>query len=92
MPVDLLLRQVDAVVNYEKLYKMVELLYSKGEGRYSINLVMWHLNGNASLRGTLRREQTDVAYHRFLEIHAELGAAPPLHGELQLPVGRFPTG
>ena len=68
-----LLRQIDAVVNYEKLYEIVEPLYSEGEGRHGVDPVVLfkivlfqHLDGNASLRGTLRRAQTDVAYRWFL--------------------------
>ena len=68
-----LLRQVDAAVDFEKLYKIVEPLYSEEEGRRSIDpvvlfkiVLLQHLDGNTSLRGTLRRAQTDVAYRWFL--------------------------
>ena len=68
-----LLRQVDAAVDFEKLYKIKESLYGEDEGRRSIDpvalfklVLLQHLDGNASLRGTLRRAQTDVAYRRFL--------------------------
>ena len=68
-----LLRQVDAAVDFEKLYEIVEPLYSEEEGRRSIDpvvlfkiVLLQHLDGNASLRGTLRRAQTDVAYRWFL--------------------------
>ena len=68
-----LLRQVDAAVDFEKLYKIVEPLYSEEEGRRSIDpvvlfkiVLLQHLDGNTSLRGTLRRTQTDVAYRWFL--------------------------
>ena len=72
VPVEHLLRQLDAAVDFERLYKIVEPLYSEDEGRRSIDLVvlfkqalLQHLDGNASLRGTLRRAQTDIAYRWF---------------------------
>jgi len=68
-----LLRQVDAAVDFEKLYEIVEPLYSEEEGRRSIDpvvlfkiVLLQHLDGNSSLRGTLRRAQTDIAYRWFL--------------------------
>ena len=68
-----MLRQVDGAVDFERLYEIVELLYSAEEGRKSIDpvvlfkiVLLQHLDGNASLRGTLRRAETDVAYRWFL--------------------------
>ena len=68
-----LLRQVDEAVDFEKLYEIVEALYSEEEGRPSIDpvvlfkiVLLQHLDGNVSLRGTLRRAETDVAYRWFL--------------------------
>ena len=68
-----LLRQVDGAVDFERLYEIVEPLYSEDEGRRSIDpvvlfklVLLQHLDGNASLRGTLRRAQTDIAYRWFL--------------------------
>ena len=56
-----------------KLYELVEPLYSEDEGRSSIDpvvlfkiVLIQHLDGIASLCGTLRRAQTDVAYRWFL--------------------------
>ena len=72
-PLGHLLRQVEAAVDFEKLYKIVEPLYSENEGRRSIapvvlfkQVLLQHLDGNASLRGTLCRAQTDIAYRWFL--------------------------
>ena len=55
------------------MYEIVEPLYSEEEGRRSIDpvvlfkiVLLQHLDGNASLRGTLRRAETDVAYRWFL--------------------------
>lgn len=51
-----LLRQIDAVVNYEKLYEIVEPLYSEGVGRHGVDpvvlfkiVLLQHLDGNTSL-------------------------------------------
>ena len=60
-------------MNFEKLHEIVEPLYSENKGRNSIDpavlfkiVLLQHLGGNISLRGTLRRAQTDVAYRWFL--------------------------
>ena len=73
VPAGHLFRQIDAAVDFGKLYEIVEPLYSESEGRYSIDpvvlfkiVLLQHLDGNVSLRGTLRRAQTDVAYRWFL--------------------------
>ena len=73
VPREHMLRQVDAAVDFEKLYEIVEPLYSEEEGRRSIDpvvlfkiVLLQHLDGNASLRGTLRRAQTDIAYRWFV--------------------------
>ncbi len=73
VPAGHLLRQVETAVDFEKIYEIVEPLYSEGEGRPSIDpvvlfklVLLQHLDGNTSLRGTLRRAQTDVAYRWFL--------------------------
>ena len=68
-----LLRKVDKAVEFRKLYEIVEPLYSEEEGRPSIGpvvlfkiVLLQHLDGQTSLRGTLRRAETDIAYHWFL--------------------------
>lgn len=69
-----LLRQVDAAAEFEKLYEIVEPQYSEEEDRRSIDpavlfkiiVLLQHLDWNTSLRGTLRRAQTDIAYWWFL--------------------------
>ena len=73
VPEDHLLRKVDRAVDFGRLYKIVEPLYSEEEGRPSIDPVvlfkialLQHLEGIPSLRGTLRRAQTDIAYRWFL--------------------------
>ena len=73
VPQEHLLRKVDTAVDFEKVYEIVAPLYSEDEGRRSIDpvvlfklVLLQHLDGNGSLRGTLRRAQTDVAYRWFL--------------------------
>ena len=73
VPQEHLLRKVDRAVEFRKLYEIVEPLYSEEEGRTSIDpvvlfkiVLLQHLDGIPSLRGTLRREQTDIAYRWFL--------------------------
>ena len=40
VPAEHLLRQVDAAVDFERLYEIVEPLYSEDEGRRSIDTVV----------------------------------------------------
>ena len=68
-----LLRKVDKAVDFRKLYELVEPLYSEEDGRPSIDpvvlfkiVLLQHLDGQISLRGTLRRAETDIAYRWFL--------------------------
>ena len=65
---------MDAAVRFERLYYgIAEPLYIEDKGRWSIGpvvlfklVLLQHLDGNVSLRGTLRRAQTDAAYRWFL--------------------------
>ena len=73
VPREHLLRKVDKAVDFRKLYEIVEPLYSEDEGRPSIDpvvlfkiVLLQHLDGLTSLRGTLRRAETDIAYRWFL--------------------------
>ena len=73
VPQEHLLRKVDKAVDFRDLYKIVEPLYSEDEGRPSIDpvvlfkiVLLQHLDGQTSLRGTLRRAETDIAYRWFL--------------------------
>ena len=72
-PQEHLLRKVDKAVEFGKLYELVEPLYSEDEGRPGIDpmvlfkiVLLQHLDGLATLRGTLRRAETDIAYRWFL--------------------------
>ena len=73
VPQEHLLRKVDKAVEFRRLYEIVEPLYSEEEGRPSVDpvvlfkiVLLQHLDGLASLRGTLRRAETDIAYRWFL--------------------------
>ena len=73
VPQEHILRKVDKAVDFRQLYETVESLYSKEEGRPSIDpvvlfkiVLLQHLDGMMSLRGTLRRAETDIAYRWFL--------------------------
>jgi len=73
MPQEHLLRKVDRAVDFGRIYEIVEPLYSKDEGRPSVDpvvlfklVLLQHLEGISSLRGTLRRAETDIAYRWFL--------------------------
>ena len=59
VPEDHLLRKIDAAVNFDRLYEMVEPLYCEDNGRPSIDpvvlfkmLSIQHLYGLSSLRRT----------------------------------------
>ena len=72
-PQEHLLRKVEKAVGFGKLSEIVEPFYSEDEGRPGIDpvalfkiVLLQHLDGLASLRGTLRRAETDIAYRWFL--------------------------
>ena len=73
VPREHLLRKVDKAVDFRRLYEIVEPLYSEEEGRPSTDpvvlfkiVLLQHLDVLTSLRGTLRRAKTDIAYRWFL--------------------------
>lgn len=53
VPADHLLRQVDAAVNFERLYEIVEPLYSEDEGRPSVDPVVVQADAGAASGGNL---------------------------------------
>lgn len=62
VPKDHLLRKIDAAVDWERLYKMVEPLYSEDNGRPGVDpvvlvkmVLIQHLYGLPSLPGQRRR-------------------------------------
>lgn len=73
VPKDHLLRQIESAVNFEKIYEMVEELYSEDNGRPSIDpvalvkmVLIQHLYGLPSLRRTAAEVEVNVAYRWFL--------------------------
>lgn len=73
VPQDHLLRKIDAAVNWERLYEMVEPLYSEDNGRPSIDpvvlvkiVLIQHLYGLPSLRRTAEEVYLNNAYRWFL--------------------------
>ena len=68
-----MLRKIDAAVDFEKIYEMVEELYSEDNGRPSIDPVVLikmvlirHLYGLPSLRRTAAEVEVNMAYRWFL--------------------------
>ena len=73
VPKDHLLRKIDAAVDFDKLYGMVEDLYSEDNGRPSIDpvvlvkmVLIQHLYGLPSLRRTASEVEVNMAYRWFL--------------------------
>ena len=73
VPRDHLLRQIDAAVNFNRIYEIVELLYCEDNGRPSIDpvvlfkmVLIQHLYGLPSLRRTAEEVGLNVAYRWFL--------------------------
>ena len=73
VPKEHLLRKVDAAVDFNRLYEMVEELYSEDNGRPSIDpvvlfkmVLIQHLYGLNSLRRTAEEVSLNVAYRWFL--------------------------
>lgn len=73
VPKEHLLRKIDAAVDFNKIYEMVEELYCEDNGRPSIDPVVLvkmvlirHLHGLPSLRRTAAEVEVNVAYRWFL--------------------------
>ena len=73
VPQDHLLRKIDAAVDFNRLYGMVEPLYCEDDGRPSIDpvvlfkmVLIQHLYGLSSLRRTAEEVNLNVAYRWFL--------------------------
>ena len=73
VPQDHLLRKIESAVNFEKIYEMVEDLYSEDSGRPSIDpvvlvkmVLIQHLYGLPSLRRTAAEVEVNIAYKWFL--------------------------
>ena len=73
VPQNHLLRKIDAAVNWERLYEMVEPLYSEDNGRPSIDpvvlvkiVLIQHLYGLPSLRRTADEVYLNTSYRWFI--------------------------
>ena len=73
VPREHLLRKIDAAVDFERLYEMVEPLYSEDNGRPSIDpvvlfkmVLIQHLYGLPSLRRTADEVSANICYRWFL--------------------------
>ena len=72
VPTEHLLRKIDAAINWNKLYDMVEPLYCEDNGRPSIDpvvlfkmVLIQHLYGLPSLRRTAEEVRANI-YYRWL--------------------------
>ena len=70
---DHLLRKIDAVVNFDRIYDMVESLYCEDNGHPSVDpvvlfelVLIQHLYGIRSLRYTVKDAEVNVAYRWFI--------------------------
>ena len=73
VPSEHLLRKIDAAVDFNQLYEMVEPLYCEDNGRPSIDpvvlfkmVLIQHLYGLPSLRRTAEEVSLNIAYRWFL--------------------------
>lgn len=73
VPGEHLLRKIDAAVNFEKIYDLVEDLYCPNNGRPSIDpvvlfkiVLIQHLYGIRSLRQTAAEVEMNIAYRWFI--------------------------
>ena len=73
VPQDHLLRKIDAAVDFNHLYDMVEPLYCEDDGRPSIDpvvlfkmVLIQHLYGLSSLRRTAEEVRANIYYRWFL--------------------------
>ena len=73
VPRDHLLRKIDSAVDFNRLYEMVEPLYSEDNGRPSVDpvvlfkmVLIQHLYGLPSLRRTAEEVSANICYRWFL--------------------------
>lgn len=97
VPQEHLLRKIDAAVNFDRIYDMVEQLYSDDNGRPSIDpvvlfklVLIQHLYGIRSLRQTVKDAEVNVAYRWF--IGYSMGQAMPHFATISYAFAtRFPS-
>lgn len=73
VPEDHLLRKIDAAIDFQQIYKIVEDLYCSNNGRPSVDpvvlfkiVLLQHLYGIRSLRQTIADINMNIAYRWFL--------------------------
>ncbi len=96
VPKEHLLRKIDAAVDFNRLYDMVEGLYSEDNGRPSIDpvvlfkmVLIQHLYGLPSLRRTAEEVNRKHGVPVVSGVHAAGRYTAFLHGELQLPASLY---
>ena len=97
MPKNHLLRKIDKVIDFSKIYEMTEKYYSEDNGRPSVDPVvvvkiafLQHLFGIRSLRQTLKEVDTNIAYRWFL--HYNLNEKVPHFSTISYAFAiRFPS-
>ena len=72
VPEDHLLRKIERVIDFSRIYDMVEHLYSKDKGRPAVDpivlvkiVLIQHLFGIPSLRKTVEEVNLNIAYRWF---------------------------
>ena len=83
VPREHLLRKIDAAVDFNQIYDMVEPLYCAGNGRPSVDpvvlfkmVLIQHLYGLSSLRRTAEEVSLNVAYRWFLGYRLQAMSSP----------------
>lgn len=73
IPQDHLLRKIENAINFDKIYEIVEPLYSEKKGRPSVDpvvlfkiVMIQHIYGLPSLRRTLEEVNMNIAYRWFI--------------------------
>lgn len=89
VPAGHLLRKIDAAVDFNKIYDMVEELYCPDNGRPSVDpvvlfkmVLIQHLYGLSSLRRTAEEVSFNIAYRWFLSVR--VGRKSPHSGRKEM--------
>jgi transposase len=97
MPRDHLLRKIEAAVDFEEIYPMVEGYYCEDNGRPACDpvilvkiVLIWNLFGIRSLRQTLKEIDVNLAYRWFLGLGID-SPAPHFATVSYAFATRFPT-
>ena len=78
VPAEHLLRKIDAAVDFDRIYEMVDILYSEDNGRPSVDpvvlfkvVLIQHLYGLPSLRRTADEIRANICYRWFWDIRCK---------------------